>query len=79
MNPSDTHIERMAETFAQRTPFLRRTRQEAIAAWRAALELGREAGLLGQIEQNLHEKRLADLQVQDQWDRAREYPATPKP
>ena len=26
MNPSDTHIGRMAETFAERTPYLRETR-----------------------------------------------------
>ena len=73
MNPSDTHIERMAETFAERTPYLRRTLRERISAWRDALFIGREQGTLGQIEQTLEKKRLADLPVKDAWERAREY------
>ena len=73
MKPSDTHIERMAETFAERTPFLRKSHQEAIAVWKDALEIGREQGLLDQIEQNMAKKQLVDLPVQDAWDRAREY------
>ncbi len=73
MKPSDTHIERMAETFADRTPFLRKSHRETVAAWKDALEIGREQGLLEQIEQNLVKKNLADLPVQDVWDRAREY------
>ncbi|MCB9684468.1 MAG: hypothetical protein H6738_05325 [Alphaproteobacteria bacterium] len=76
MNPSDTHIERMAETFAERTPFLRRTRREAVETWRDALELAREDGTLGQIEHNMKERTrgCADLPVQDVWERARAYP-----
>lgn len=73
MKPSDTHIERMAETFAERTPTLRRSRQAAITAWRDALEIGREQGTLDQIEANMKQKRLVDLPAQDAWDRAREY------
>ena len=73
MKPSDTHIERMAETFAERTPFLRRSHREAIAVWKEALELGREQGLLEQIEENMVKKKLVELPVQDVWDRAREY------
>lgn len=73
MNPSDTHIERMAETFAERTPFLRRSRREAVEAWRDALEIGRDEGTLEQIEANLQRKQVADLPVQDAWDRARAY------
>jgi hypothetical protein len=73
MKPSDTHIERMAETFADRTPFLRKSHRETIEVWKEALELGREQGLLEQIEQNMARKKLVDLPVQDVWDRAREY------
>lgn len=73
MNPSDTHIERMAETFAERTPFLRRSRRAAVEAWREALRLGRETGQLEQIERNLEDKRLADEPVRDVWERARGY------
>jgi hypothetical protein len=73
MNPSDTQIERMAETFAERTPFLRRSRDEAKAAWQDALEIGREDGTLEQIEQRMHDKQLVDLPVNDAWERARAY------
>ena len=61
MNPSDTQIERMAETFAERTPFLRRRRDEAVDAWRRALEYGREEGLLDQMEGRMKDKQLVDL------------------
>ena len=73
MKPSDTHIERMAETFAERTPFLRKSLGERVAVWKDALEIGREQGLLDQIERNMAKKKLVDLPVQDVWDRAREY------
>ncbi len=73
MNPSDTQIERMAETFAERTPYLRRSRREAKEAWRDALEIAREDGKLDQVEQRMHDKQLVDLPVKDAWDRAREY------
>jgi len=73
MNPSDTQIERMAETFSERTPFLRRSRDQAKAAWQDALEIGREDGTLERIEQRMHEKQLVDLPVHDAWERAREY------
>ena len=73
MNPSDTHIERMAETFADRTPFLRASHKEVVEAWRDALEIGREQGTLEQIEENMQKKRLKDLRAQDLWDRARAY------
>lgn len=73
MKPSDTHIERMAETFAERTPFLRPSRRAAVDAWREALELGRDEGILEQIEANMERKRVLDSVARDQWDRAREY------
>jgi len=75
MNPSDTQIERMAETFAERTPYLRKDRDERRAAWRDALEIGREEGTLDQIEHRMHEKQLVDLPVHDAWTRARAYGA----
>ncbi len=73
MHPSDTHIERMAETFAERTPYLRRTLRERIAAWRDALFIGREQGTLAQMEQHMEKKRLVDMPARDAWERAREY------
>ncbi|MCA9489171.1 MAG: hypothetical protein KC621_04595 [Myxococcales bacterium] len=78
MNPSDTHIERMAETFAERTPFLRRTRREAVDTWRDALEMAREEGTLEQIEQNMRgrSRGCEDLPVQDVWERAKAYPGS---
>lgn len=72
MNPSDTHIERMAEIFAARTT-LRPTLRETKAVWRDALEIARETGELECIERNLRERRLADPLVDDAWDRARRY------
>lgn len=79
MNPSDTHIERMAETFAERSPFLRPTRREAVETWRDALEIAREDGTLDQIEHTMKERGVADLPVQDVWDRARAYGEVTKP
>ncbi len=73
MKPSDTHIDRMAETFAERTPFLRPTRSEAVEAWREALELGREKGILEEIEANMRRKKVVDLIAEDAWGRAKEY------
>lgn len=73
MKPSDTHIERMAETFAERTPFLRKSREQRVAAWKDALEIGREAGLLEQIEENMQRKKLVDPVARDAWERAKEY------
>ena len=75
MNPTDTQTERVAETFAERTPYLRKSREEAKAAWKDALEIGRESGTLPQIERSMTEKQLADLPVQDAWDQARAYEA----
>ena len=73
MNPSDTHIERMAEVFADRTPFLRKTHQQAVDAWRDALEIGREDGTLEQVEETMRRQGLVDVQAEDAWDRARAY------
>ena len=73
MNPSDTHIERMADTFAERTPYLRKNKAEAKEAWVDALEIGREDGILESIEKNMKNKELIDPIAQDIWDRAREY------
>jgi len=73
MKPSDTHIERMAETFAERTPFLRDTREEAKQVWVDALEIGREDGTLEQIESNMRRKGTIDQVAEDVWEQAREY------
>ena len=73
MKPSDTHIERMAETFAERTPFLRESREEAKQAWVDALEIGREDGTLDQIESNMKNKGTIDQVARDAWEQAREY------
>jgi hypothetical protein len=73
LKPSDTHIERMAETFAERTPFLRKSKEEATDAWREALEIGREDGVLEEMEETMRRKKLLDLPAQDAWDRAKEY------
>ena len=73
MKPSDTHIERMAETFAERSPFLRENRTEAKAAWREALEIGRDDGMLTKIESHMKTKGTVDTVAQDVWDRARDY------
>ncbi len=73
MKPSDTHIERMAETFAERTPYLRDSREEAKEVWKEALELGRDDGMLTAIESHMKTKGTVDAVAQDAWDRAREY------
>ena len=74
MNPSDTHLDRMAETFAERTPYLRETREEREQAWKKALELGRDEGILTQIESHMKAKGRVDKVAEDTWERAREYP-----
>ena len=73
MKPSDTHIERMATTFAERTPYLRKSRDEAVEAWKDALEIGREDGILDQIESNMKNKGTIDQVARDAWEQAREY------
>ena len=73
MKPSDTHIERMAETFAERTPFLRESREQAKDAWKDALEISREDGTLTAIESHMKTKGVVDVIAKDVWDRAREY------
>ncbi|NCG21691.1 MAG: hypothetical protein GWP91_21965 [Rhodobacterales bacterium] len=73
MKPSDTHIERMAETFAERTPFLRENHADAKEAWREALEIGRDDGMLTKIEAHMKTKGTVDAVAQDVWDQAREY------
>lgn len=73
MKPSDTHIERMADTFAERSPYLRETREEAKEAWHKALEFGREEGMLTEIEAHMQRKGTVDTPTKDAWDRAREY------
>lgn len=75
MNPSDTHIDRMAETFAERTPYLRKSKEERVEAWKDALTYGREEGALPQIERRMKEKGVVDRVAEDAWERAREYPA----
>ncbi len=73
MNPSDTHITRMAATFAERSPYLRATRQEAEDAWREALHFGRAEGMLEQVEENMARKGTLDPMARDAWQRAKEY------
>jgi len=73
MKPSDTHIERMAETFAERSPYLRDSKEKAAEAWKDALEIGREDGTLTAIESHMKTKGTVDKLAQDAWDRAREY------
>jgi len=74
MKPSDTHIERMATTFAERTPYLRKSRDEAVEAWKDALEIGREDGILDDIEAHMERKGRIDAVARDTWQQAREYP-----
>ena len=74
MNPSDTHIDRMAETFADRTPYLRTSREERIKVWREALELGRDEGLLTAIESHMRARGVVDKVAEDAWEQARSYP-----
>jgi hypothetical protein len=73
MKPSDTHIERMAETFAERTPYLRKTVEEATQAWQDAIEISREDGTLEQMEANMRNKGTIDAVAEDVWERARDY------
>ena len=73
MNPCDTQIDRMAETFAPRTPSLRSNPEDAKTLWRDALAFGREEGTLEQIEDRMREKDVFDAPVQDAWQRARDY------
>jgi hypothetical protein len=73
MKPSDTHIDRMAETFAERTPYLRKTRGEAKTAWKDALEISRADDTMTQIESHMKTRGTVDKVAQDAWDTAREY------
>lgn len=75
MNPSDTQIDRMAETFAERTPYLREGKEQRVEKWKDALKFGREEGVLTQIESHMKAKGVVDKVAEDQWDRAREYPS----
>ncbi len=73
MKPSDTHIERMADTFAERAPYMRESKEEAKEVWRNALEFSREDGTLTQIEEHMKTKGTVDKITEDVWQRAKEY------
>ena len=69
MNPSDTHIDSMADLFADRFPWATPAPKHARASWHNALKRAQHEGTLEEIEDFLSED--ADTEVREAWENAR--------
>lgn len=67
MNPSDTHIERMADVFATRVSQRETPVPEARTAWRSALTYARGAGVLERLRAQMQADAPGDARLEDAW------------